>query len=465
MKLLSLISTFLLALCLCHIATAVPVDDPNMYWNMFNVYSLGNIGVSSSYYTSDFQGVAGVAGSAWFENFELNLLNQGGPYSLYVQNNAAIRHGTYHGGILAGGDTTLDYFTVFGDVVGGSAVRIGGWTDPDSPLAPGGTVVGSVLAGNGGELINYTITQELHNNGAMTAADGTVEGGVHNAGTLEMTRSAVTGEMENSGTAGFTHGTVTGDITNTGSLELSNMTGNQDLYNSGSVVLTDGAISGTAYNGGSLTNNGWIAGGVSPLAGPLSGYAYSGLPMPDYAAISDYFMSTSNAIADGIMADRSVTPTVESGLDDTALITIEAGSGRNVANVNAADFLNAWGVQVIGPADAVVYVNVVGLESGSFDDVVWWTSGGASLGNVVLNFPDATGTVTFEGYHAVNMLMPFADVEFLDGLVVGRLIAGNLTGGGQVNLPGAPIPEPATLLLTGLGIAGAAILRRRRRAA
>ena len=38
----------------------------------FNVYSLGDIGTSGSGYGSDYQGVAGAAGSAYFTNFSLN---------------------------------------------------------------------------------------------------------------------------------------------------------------------------------------------------------------------------------------------------------------------------------------------------------------------------------------------------------------------------------------------------------
>ena len=231
MKLLRVSFALLVILCLCQVATPAPVEDPFGYWDMFNVYSLGNIGVSSSYYTSDFQGVAGAGGDVFFENFELNLLDQGGAYSLYTQGNASIRHGTYHGGVRTGGNASLDYFTIFGDVVSDGYVRTGQWKDVSSPLDPGGTVLGSVLAGNGGQINNYTISSDLYNNGAMTAADGTVEGDAVNAGYLEMTRSTVNGDVENSGTANFSHGTIDGEIANTGDMDLSNMTGKQDLYN------------------------------------------------------------------------------------------------------------------------------------------------------------------------------------------------------------------------------------------
>ena len=51
---------FLLVLA-CQFATAAPVIDDFGYWDLFNVYSLGNIGVSTNMYTSDFGGNVGAA--------------------------------------------------------------------------------------------------------------------------------------------------------------------------------------------------------------------------------------------------------------------------------------------------------------------------------------------------------------------------------------------------------------------
>jgi len=67
------------------------------------------------------------------------------------------------------------------------------------------------------------------------------------------------------------------------------------------------------------------------------------------------------------------------------------------------------------------------------------------------------------------MLAPFTDINFINGLVTGNLIAGNLTGTGQVKLGyfghggTTPVPEPATLLMLGIGGAVLGVLRYRKK--
>jgi len=368
---------------LASVALTAPVSDPYGYWDLFNVYSLGNIGASNYFYTSDFQGVAGAAGNAYFENFALNVAGGPHPFSISAGGSVDLRHGVFlDGGVEAGGDVRLDYFFVRGDVRTGGAVFVGA-LDPSDPL-DGGTILGSVYSQGGGYMNAFYVSGDIV---------------VNSAGTM---------------TFGLT---------------------------------PDGHV------------NGWVD-GVIDLS---SAWSYS--PIIDHAQVSSFFRDTCDAI--GAMPDQGATKVVEYGADGRALITIKVVPGVNVVNLDAADWLAAWGVHVKGPQSAIVYLNVQGLVSGSFHDVVWWTSNGVLLQNVVVNFPDATA-IAFDGYHGVSMLMPYADVEFADGLLVGRLIAGNLVGGGQVNLPGNYIPEPATVLLVCSGIfsSGAiALLRRARRSA
>ena len=234
----------------------------------------------------------------------------------------------------------------------------------------------------------------------------------------------------------------------------------------GNVELGFLDISGSVFSGGDVSNfgGGTISGDVSAAGSvslsqqmtvsgdKLSGAPYS--PIVDHAAMSEFFRTTSDSI--GAMSATTVAT------NSWGMLRINAQGGANVVTLDAAVLRNAWGLSITGPADAVVYVNVLN-ETVSLDWTGWEYRGGISAGDVLLNMPNAT-RLTLSSANAVNILAPDAETYFGAGLIEGVMVVGDLQGGGQVNLGGfdhAPVPEPATMVL--LSASGAVVLGRRRR--
>jgi choice-of-anchor A domain-containing protein len=418
-----ILSLFLMAALVCQIGTSAPVADDNGYWDLFNVYSLGNIGVSENMYTSDFQGVGGAAGSVFFNNFELNLLGPAAPYSLYTGGSATLTNGTYHAGLNVAGTATLSAVTVFG-----------------------GT-----------------------ESGALSVQDSTILGDVSTARGGSFVRGYIDGEVRNAGSMTINQATVNGDIENTGHLAISHATAKQDVSNSGTINISDATVEGALYsNGGYTVTDAVILGGINPLTSPLTPYAFSS--GVDHTAVSAFFEDTSALLAS--MSDTvGTTVTVDMFDPDTGLsrIVITAVDGVNVVNLDSATFVNSWQVIVNGSDNATVYINILQDTPGAlnYGDADWLLQGGVMRSNVVVNFPDATG-LNIYGSHFSSILAPHADVTFTNGLLTGTLVAGNLFGDGQVNVgedyvPPTSAPEPATLFLVLTAGAGLAVARRRKR--
>ena len=103
----------------------------------------------------------------------------------------------------------------------------------------------------------------------------------------------------------------------------------------------------------------------------------------------------------------------------------------NVFAVSGSDLSSANNVAIDVPNGAVVLVNIDGTN-------VSWTGGltvtGTSITNVLYNFYQAA-TLTIQGIDIRgSLLAPFADVDFVSGVINGQMICKSLTGMGQMNL-------------------------------
>ena len=242
----------------------------------------------------------------------------------------------------------------------------------------------------------------------------------------------------------------------------------------GDVVISGASIDGSISSGGDVSNprgrGGTVSGDVN-AAGTVhldrrvtvSGTSQSGVPYNptiNHTLISDFFLNNSQFVG-------SQTDTTAAGSRwGQLLFTLDPGI--NVANVTSAQLDSAWGVRITGPSDATLLINVTDTDV-SFNSLVWNYQGGIDSSNVLLNLPDAT-SFQFTGWHEVNILAPLAATTFQNGTLVGQLVAGNLQGGGQVNLggftgnlPTTDVPEVSTIALLISGIVTAAVARRRQK--
>ena len=123
----------------------------------FNVYSLGDIGLISSGYGSDFQGTAAAAGNAYFSGFSLNDLNATPVvpgFSLHTGGDVVIQGSINNGGVDAGGSVYVNYADINGNIVAGGNLN-----------GLGGTVYGNTtLGGTDNTTLSVTVTGSITQN-------------------------------------------------------------------------------------------------------------------------------------------------------------------------------------------------------------------------------------------------------------------------------------------------------------
>ena len=82
------------------------------------------------------------------------------------------------------------------------------------------------------------------------------------------------------------------------------------------------------------------------------------------------------------------------------------------------------------------------LILGPTESLVWTYRGGITSGQALLNLHSASSLMLSGGDHFIEVLAPHASVTFTEGLLIGRLVARDLLGAGQVNFPTGILESP-----------------------
>ncbi len=251
----------------------------------------------------------------------------------------------------------------------------------------------------------------------------------------------------------------------------------------------------TAFNaGGTVTHNNWLN------YIELDGRATDGAPAVTLDPSPVDFVSWDSGLKDDslelsqLTANTSLRLTdagdIGNGLGgyhtglflDTMTYAMEPGDELIIFDINLStlaalglsSYEDLWanGFSINSDSDAMILINIAGTEH-VLTDFGFFVSNEQSFSNIVFNFFEATNItlgasdnssgIGFKG----NILSPYADISFYNGLLEGNLFARSRTGNGQINMMTDPdfwvdVPEPGVIWLMLLGLCGGIPLMRRR---
>lgn len=199
----------------------VSAADPQPY--NFNVYAIHDIGKVNQGYGSDFQGIAGAGGNAYFNNFSGNAVGPAYPYSFYGGGNYTQNSGQINnGGLEVKGNINLSSSAINGNISGG----------------------GNLTGGNGQVNGNVSITGT--NTSALTINGTTTTGATFNP---TMNLGAVTQYFKNASTFWGSQA-ATATFTNVyGQLQVSNLVSGRNIVNISFADLSASGVYGIKLNG------------------------------------------------------------------------------------------------------------------------------------------------------------------------------------------------------------------------
>jgi choice-of-anchor A domain-containing protein len=381
------------------------------------------------------------------------------------------------GGVTIGGSNTGSY-----NLNGGGSVSVGAGnsgtinaSSGNGSISVGGANSGTLSAGTGASVFVGGA-----NTGGISASAGSIAVVGGNSANLTLNSGGTIYTGANSGSVSINGGTGTATVngSNTGNLTLNN----------GGTATINGNTGNVTLNGGSLTYTGSRTGNLNLNGGATAQQVGSVSITPPSAPASTLgsFASTFQTPLTALSGQLSTMAANSSAAVSGNAITLNASpnaSGVAVFNLVTSLFTNNATVtlNLDGATSVIINVNVDSCMQNAcaftFGSSVNFSSPTSYASAVLWNFVNATG-LTFSNEFGGTVLAPLAAVTNngpIDGTLVANSFSGNgelhsypYTGttasGGQIGGGGnsTPAPEPATMAVLGVGLAGLAAVRRRR---